>query len=116
MAVFRIVFGTRVLGRVALLLVAICFFVTNVAHAASHDHSLFSTVSGEQTFWENTSHSDIDAERHLSEARHCHGCFLSLLPQIEQLEHIFKRSQLFYSPLPTSEAYVLRSFDAPPPK
>lgn len=116
MAVFRIVFETRVLGRVALLLVAICFFVTNVAHAASHDHSLFSTVSSEQTFWENTSHSDIDAERHLSEARHCHGCFLSILPQVEQLEQSFIIFQLFYSPSPTSQAYALRSFDAPPPK
>jgi hypothetical protein len=116
MAVFRIVLGARLLGRVALLLVAICFFVTNIAHAASHEHSLFSPVSGDQAFWENTSHSDIDAERHLSEARHCHGCFLSLLPQMAQLEHSFKISQFFYSPLPTSKAYVLRSFDAPPPK
>lgn len=116
MALLRAVFGTRLLGRVALLLVAICFFATNVAHAANHEHSLFSVVSGDGASWDNPSDNDVDGERHLSEARHCHGCFLSLVPKMEPLEYTVKISRFSYSPLPTSEAYVLRSFDSPPPK
>jgi hypothetical protein len=116
MWMLRKAFGIHFFGRVALLLVAICFFVTNVAHASSHEHSLFSSVPGDVLFLENPSHNDDNAERHVSEARHCHGCFLSLLPRMDQLAYSVKSSQLSYFPLPANEAYVLRSFDVPPPK
>jgi len=116
MARLRTLFGTRFLGRVALLLVAICFFATNVAHAASHEYSVFPNVSGQDLFWQNSSHSDSDAERHISEARHCHGCFLSLIPQMEQPKYAVERSALFYLSFATNEAFGLRPFDSPPPK
>ncbi|MBS4083241.1 MAG: hypothetical protein KGZ73_06800 [Rhizobiales bacterium] len=116
MARLRTIFGASFLGRVALLLVAICFFATNVAHAASHEHSVISKVSGQDFFWENQSHGDSDAERHLAEARHCHGCFLSLIPQMDRPKYTVEGSAFFYLSLATNEAFGLRPFDSPPPK
>ena len=116
MTPLRAVFRTQFLGRIALLLVAVCFFATNVAHAASHEHSIFSNAKNQDLLWENPSHGDSDADRHVSEARHCHGCFLSLLPRMEQPEYAVEGSAFIYLSLATNEAFALRPFDAPPPK
>jgi hypothetical protein len=116
MGLLRIKFCKRFFGRLVLLLVAVNFFASNIVHASAHDHSLFNELPGSEHVLKNTSHDDVDLESRLADARHCHGCFLSVLPQLAEIPPQVSVSTLSYEIFSSNASFSEPSFDSPPPK